>query len=47
MAHFDAKSPLRTHRTFEYGSLAVLNFVPNCTHVRNSQTPCKHLKGTK
>lgn len=26
MAHFGSKSPLRTHRTFEYGSLTVLDF---------------------
>lgn len=36
MAHFDAKSPLRTRRTVKYDSFAVLDFSPNCTHVQNS-----------
>lgn len=36
MAHFVRKFPLRVHRTIKYGSLAVLNFRTNCTHVRKS-----------
>ncbi len=46
MAHFARRSVLRTppvfptgrtgHRTIEYGSLAVLDFQPNCTHVQKS-----------
>lgn len=34
MAHFDVISALRTHRTYEYGSLAVLDISPNCTHLQ-------------
>jgi hypothetical protein len=36
MAHFDANSPLRTHRTAKYGSFAMLDLTPNCTHIQNS-----------
>lgn len=36
MAHFDRKFALRAHCTLEYGSLTLLNFRPNCTHVSNS-----------
>jgi hypothetical protein len=36
MAHFDANSPLRTHRTAQYGSFTVLDLPPNCTHVELS-----------
>lgn len=35
-AHFDTKTALRTHRTFEYGSLTLLAFVPHCTLVQKS-----------
>ncbi|GEM_PF-6877912 len=36
MAHFDVISALRTHRTTEYGSFAVLDISPNCTHLQTS-----------
>ncbi len=38
MAHFGSKTALRTRRTLEYGSLAVLAFEPNCTHVSKPWT---------
>ena len=41
MAHFDASAPLRTHHTFEYGSLTVLAETPNCTHLQNPLTQVK------
>lgn len=36
MAHFALKSPLRTHRMYQYDSLAVLGFPANCTHLELS-----------
>jgi len=36
MAHFDVISPLRTHRTSQYDSFAVLEITPNCTHAKRS-----------
>jgi hypothetical protein len=36
MAHFEQKPALRTHRTNQYGSFAVLGLCPNCTHVQKS-----------
>lgn len=46
MAHFDRKFALRAHRTEQYGSLTMLDFQPNCTHVRKPQQPTNDLKGT-
>jgi hypothetical protein len=42
MALFDVNSPLRTRRTFEYGSFTVLELAPNCTHF---QFPIVDMKG--
>lgn len=36
MAHFAFKSPLRTHRMYQYGSFAMLDFHANCTHAELS-----------
>ncbi len=33
MAHFDVKSEHPTYCTLEYGPLALLDFMPNCTHL--------------
>ena len=36
MAHFDTVDPLRTRRTQQYDSFAVLTTLPNCTHEKQA-----------
>lgn len=36
MAHFAPKSALLAHCISKYSSLALLDFEPNCTHIRDS-----------